>query len=108
MGRPKGVIRTPRQIVRRVLHGCPINDPYQWLEGDELQETREWVRRQNQWTRSVLDSLPFQEQLRSRLYQLMEAESRTLPVIRGQTLFYRKGKVMKSEITKVGELKRRE
>lgn len=50
--------------------GTIVHDPYRWLEGDS-DEVREWIRDQNDLTESYLRKIPFREQLRNRVEELM-------------------------------------
>ncbi|MFC0625096.1 prolyl oligopeptidase family serine peptidase [Kribbella deserti] len=43
------------------LHGHKIADPYRWLEDPDSDETRDWVRRQNEFSSAVLAKLPARE-----------------------------------------------
>ncbi len=52
------------------LHGVEISDPYRWLEDGESAETKAWTERQNAYTRSFLDPLPFRERIRDRVEEL--------------------------------------
>jgi prolyl oligopeptidase len=49
---------TRRDAGVEVLHGRPIADPYRWLEDPDSAETADWVKRQNEFTASYLESLP--------------------------------------------------
>jgi len=46
------------QVAVEVLRGRPIADPYRWLEDPDSAETADWVKRQNEFTVSYLESLP--------------------------------------------------
>ena len=60
-------IRPPPETLRGdvvdTLHGIAIPDPYQWLEDQESQETREWIDAQNKYTQGFLDQIPEIEKL---------------------------------------------
>ena len=47
-----------RDDVVDLLHGRSIADPYRWLEDPASAETRDWVKRQNEFTAGYLESLP--------------------------------------------------
>jgi prolyl oligopeptidase len=76
--------------VKEVLHGVEIVDPYRWLEDQWSPETRAWIEAQNEYTDSILGSLPGREQLERRLSELMKIETIGMPTERGGRYFYRK------------------
>ena len=49
---------TRTEDVVEKLHGVPIPDPYRWLEDGTSAEVKEWVEKQNTFTRSILDKVP--------------------------------------------------
>jgi prolyl oligopeptidase len=58
---------TRRDDTVETLHGVRIEDPYRWLEDPDSDETRAWVKSQNEVSRGHLDALAsrpwFHEQL---------------------------------------------
>ena len=52
--------------------GTVVEDPYRWLEDDNSEETAEWVKAQNEVTFAYLEKLPYREQIRNRLTELMD------------------------------------
>ena len=73
--------------VTETLHGVTITDPYRWLEDQNSPETRAWINAQNEYSASVLGSLPFRGRIRERLTQLLKIDSITAPVARGGRYF---------------------
>jgi prolyl oligopeptidase len=72
------------------LHGIEIADPYRWLEDAGSPEVKEWVEKQNAYTRSVLDKLPSRDKIRARLSELLDIGTIGTPVpVRGR-YFYTK------------------
>jgi prolyl oligopeptidase len=51
-------------------HGTKVEDPYRWLEDDHSEETKAWVKAQNELTFRYLAVLPQREPLRARLTEL--------------------------------------
>ncbi|HME88871.1 MAG TPA: hypothetical protein VKE30_06630, partial [Chthoniobacterales bacterium] len=49
---------TPKKPVTTNYHGVTVEDPYQWLEGDDDSQVKAWSDAQNQRTGKYLDSLP--------------------------------------------------
>ena len=58
------------------LHGVEIPDPYRWLENADDAKVKQWVERENQFTRSVLEKIPGREKNRERLNQLLDTSCR--------------------------------
>ncbi len=63
---------TPVEPVTEKLHGVEITDPYRWLEDSESPRVKEWVDKQNAYTRAVLDPLPGRDKIHQRLGKLLE------------------------------------
>ena len=59
--------------------GNKIVDPYRWLEDDHSSETMEWVKSQNQLTFSVLDKIPFRNDLRKHIEGLFDYAKYSIP-----------------------------
>ena len=51
--------------------GTTVEDPYRWLEDDNSAETAEWVKAQNEVTFAYLEKLPYREEIRNRLTELI-------------------------------------
>ncbi|MFM7645290.1 MAG: prolyl oligopeptidase family serine peptidase [Sphingomonadales bacterium] len=47
--------------------GMSIGDPYRWLEDDNSDETKAWVKEQNLVTGSYLSGIPFRDKVKDRL-----------------------------------------
>ena len=47
--------------------GEELIDNYRWLEDDNSEDTKNWVTRQNELTFSILDKVPFRNELKYRL-----------------------------------------
>ncbi len=90
---------TESRPVKETIHGVEITDNYRWLEGDNsnpdnmgilTDEVAQWTDAQNNYTRSVLDSLPGRAKLEKRLRELMEVPSIGAPSAYGTRYFYSK------------------
>ncbi|HYY89045.1 MAG TPA: S9 family peptidase, partial [Chloroflexota bacterium] len=73
-----------------ILHEVPIADPFRWLERGDSPETRAWVDAQNEFTRSVLDTVPNRAAIHERLDRLLMTGAVSAPVLRGQCCFYQR------------------
>ncbi|CAG8479809.1 9682_t:CDS:10 [Paraglomus brasilianum] len=53
------------------LHGYKIYDPYRWLEDPDSEETKDFVKNQNELLSKIVESYPYREKFRENvLYQL--------------------------------------
>jgi len=76
--------------VTDTLHGVSITDPYRWLEDQNSPETRAWINSQNEFSASVLGSLPSRNRIRERLTQLIKIDTIGVPFARGGRYFLTK------------------
>lgn len=61
---------TPTREVTDDYFGTKIVDSYRWLEDLKSSEVGDWMKAQNDYTRSVLDRIPGRDKLRARIAQL--------------------------------------
>ena len=67
-----------------------VKDPYRWMEDDQSEKVKGWIRKQNQLTFSYLDKIPYRETLRKRLEELWNYEKIGSPFKEGEhTYFYK-------------------
>ena len=57
-------------------HGTKVSDPYRWLEDDNSEETKAWVIAQNKTTHQYLASIPYRDQVKKRLEELVDWQRR--------------------------------
>lgn len=90
---------TEAQPVTETIHGIDITDNYQWLEGDNADPSNmglltepvaQWTDAQNDYTRSMLDTLPGRKALEERIGQLLEVPSIGTPSVYGNRYFFSK------------------
>src|SRR5690554_5651655 len=70
--------------------GVDINDPYRWLEDDMSEETKEWVKAQNEVTFSYLNSIAYKNEISNKLEKLWNYEKVGSPFVRGDYTYYYK------------------
>lgn len=70
----KTIQYTPTQKgeVKDTYFGTEVEDPYRWLEDDNSAETAEWVKSQNELTFGYLATMPYRDQINSRLTELWD------------------------------------
>ena len=59
--------------------GTKVADPYRWLENDTTAETAQWVDAQRAVTEDYLSHIPFRENIKQRLTDLVNYERYSLP-----------------------------
>jgi len=86
--RPFNPFPAARGNVVDTLHGQAVADPYRSLEDMTLPATREWVTKQNEYTRTFLTALPDREAMGKRLAGLNYREGGSPPVRKGKRYFF--------------------
>lgn len=69
-------------------HGTKVADPYRWLEDPDSEETKAWVKAENEVTFGWLAQIPQREPIRERITRLWNYERFGLPVQRAGRYFY--------------------
>lgn len=85
---PLNYPQTRKEEVVDTLHGVRIADPYRWLEDDNAEDTKAWVKEQNKVTFSYLEKLPRREEIKKRLRELWNYERVGMPFEKGGRWFY--------------------
>lgn len=88
---PQGNLQYPAtRKVDTVDHyfGTAVADPYRWLENDTAQEVEQWTEKQNQLTRSYLDSIPFLGKIHRRLQKLWNYPRLGAPFRKGSYYYF--------------------
>jgi prolyl oligopeptidase len=70
--------------------GTKVSDPYRWLEDDNSEETKEWVKSENQITSQYLSSIPFYDKVKNRLEQLWNYPKYSSPFKEGEWYYFYK------------------
>lgn len=70
--------------------GTKVSDPYRWLEDDRSEETKDWVKRENEVTQSYLERIPFRDKINNRLTELWNYEKFSAPFKEGEYTYYYK------------------
>ena len=70
--------------------GKEVVDPYRWLEDDMSEDTKDWVKKQNELTNNYLGQIPFRDNIKKRLTELWNYEKFSAPFKEGEyTYFYK-------------------
>ena len=72
--------------------GTEVKDPYRWLEAEANEDSmvRQWVTGQNNVTFDYLEQIPYREQLKQRLTELVNYPKMGVPYRSGKFYFYTK------------------
>ena len=65
-----------------------VPDPYRWLEDDYSEETANWVKAQNAVTQQFLSQIPYREQMKSHLMEIMNYPKEGAPWKKGDRYFF--------------------
>lgn len=76
------------ETVYDTLHGVVITDPYRWLEKQDEPAVEEWVSTQTTFTRSILDTLPYRDEIQSQLKKLYDLTTISSPSLYGKRYFF--------------------
>lgn len=70
--------------------GNSVEDPFHWLEDDLAEDTKDWVKAQNEVSFGYLKQIPFREKIKDRLEELWNYEKYSAPFEYGNyTYFYK-------------------
>ena len=70
--------------------GTTVKDPYRWLEDDLADDTKAWVKAQNEVTFGYLNQIPFREKIKKQMTDLWNYEKISSPFKEGKwTYFYK-------------------
>jgi prolyl oligopeptidase len=81
---------TAKTDVVDTIFGVPVSDPYRWLEDDMSAETGDWVKRQNVVTFGYLETIPYREEIRTRLTAMWNFEKFSAPFKEGEYTYFLK------------------
>ncbi len=88
---PAAALSYPETEIREVIddyHGTSVSDPYRWLEDDNSEETKAWVKAQNEVTQGFLEKIPQRAGIRERLEELWNFERIGQPDRYGERWFF--------------------
>lgn len=79
---------TRKADVTDVYHGTSVSDPYRWLEDDNSEETKAWVKHQNDLTFGYLSKIPFRNGVRERLEAMWNFPKYSSPSKEGDYYYF--------------------
>jgi prolyl oligopeptidase len=82
--------QTRKDTVKDTYFGTIVEDPYRWLEDDNSDETKAWVKAQNEFTFSYLNEISFRKDIKKRLEQIWNYEKKSAPFKEGNYYYFYK------------------
>ena len=70
------------------IHGYEINDSYRWLEDFTSNDSLDWVKRQNKFTKAFISKNKYKKDIANYLEQIWENESISIPYKIEDKIFY--------------------
>ena len=71
-------------------HGTKVRDEYRWLEDDNSEETKAWVKEENKVTQAYLEKIPFRDAIAKRYEELWNFPKLSSPFKVGENYFFTK------------------
>ncbi len=68
--------------------GTAVPDPYRWLEDDYSEQTANWVKAQNELTQNYLAQIPYRQQMKKHLMEIMNYPKEGAPWKKGDRYFF--------------------
>ena len=81
---------TPKTDSVDVYHGTKVEDPYRWLENDNSDATKDWVKEENAVTNAYMDKIPFREGFKKRLESVINYTRYSAPQKKGDWYYFYK------------------
>ncbi|MCF6366060.1 MAG: prolyl oligopeptidase family serine peptidase [Bacteroidales bacterium] len=74
-----------------------ISDPYRWLEDNNYDKTKAWVKAQNNFTFTYLNEIPFRDNIRARLKEILKYERYDIPKKNGEYYYFYKNNGLQNQ-----------
>jgi len=81
---------TLKDTTSDVYFGTKVEDPYRWLEDDNSEKTKAWVKAQNEFTFAYLNKIPFKDKIKKRLEEVWNYEKISAPTKKGNYYYFYK------------------
>lgn len=77
--------------------GTTVADPYRWMEVEKTPELQKWIEEENALTKSVLDQIPFRDQLCKEMTERYDYAKQGIPWKRGDRYFFSKNSGLQNQ-----------
>lgn len=81
---------TKKKIVSDDYFGTKVDDPYRWLEDDNAEDTKAWVKAENAVTESYLAKIPYRNKIKDKLEKLWNYPKYGTPFKKGEWYYFYK------------------
>jgi prolyl oligopeptidase len=82
-----------------IYNGIKVEDPYQWLEDDNSDMTKQWVEAENKVTFDYLAKIPFRDKVKKRLEQLWDYPKYSSPFKKANYYYFFKNDGLQNQST---------
>ena len=84
-----GYPETKKEEFTETIHGYEISDSYRWLEDFTSDDSLDWVKRQNKFSKTFISKNNYKKDIANYLEQIWENESISIPYKKeGKTFYY--------------------
>ena len=90
---------TPKCDQKDDYFGTTVADPYRWMEVEKTPEIQKWIEEENALTQSVLEKIPFREELRKEMTDCYDYAREGAPSKHGDRYFYSKNSGLQNQST---------
>ncbi len=96
---------TPKDSsIKDNFHGIVVADPYRWLEDENSNNTKNWIKTQNNTVYSYLDQIPFRDAIEERLHNIWNYERYSTPIKKaGKYYFFKNDGLQNQSVLYVQE-----
>jgi len=88
---------TKKIVITDEYHGSKVEDPYRWLENDNSEETKAWVKEQNKVSFEYLEKLPTRNAFKKRIEEVSNYEKLTSPFKKGEWFYFYKNSGLQNQ-----------
>jgi len=81
---------TKKENVVDDYNGAKVEDPYRWLEDDNSEQTKAWVKEENKVTFDYLSRIPYREKIKKRIEEMWNYPKYGAPFQKGDHYYFQK------------------
>ena len=81
---------TKKENVVDDYNGAKVEDPYRWLEDDNSEQTKAWVKEENKVTFDYLSRIPYRDKIKKRIEEMWNYPKYGAPFQKGDHYYFQK------------------